>query len=209
MVTRRISPWDWLAEVLEEGQDSLGAYELTLGGAVFLGYLMLWWLRAHAGWGLMLVYMLCVVSLWLGARLEQMQFHALGRRRFRGTLYRRLTWLVALGAFILAWILIGLAHARAWNTLPGWHDGPILLTLSLGLYHLAMGLKTNTPRWTYLGGVLCALAVIMPAAVPLRDKLYFVTALLAGGSLIASGLVGRLQFMREAHSASGLQDQSS
>jgi hypothetical protein len=201
MTVRRMDLRDWLAEVLEEGQDSLGAYEMTLGGAVFVGYIALWWLRAHAGLGLALLYVLCAAALWMGARLEQMQFHELGRRRFRGTLYRRFTWLVALGAFVLAWLPIGLAHARAWNLLSGWHDGPIVLMLTLGLCHLALGLKTNTLRWTCLGGALCALAAIIPAVAPLRDKLYFVTGLLAGGSLLAAGLMGRLRYLREARAA--------
>ena len=192
---------DWVSEVLDEVQDSLGAYELTLGGAVFVGYVVLWLLRAHAGWGLALLYALCLGALWLGARLENLQFHELGRRRFRGTLYRRVTWLVALAAFLLAQMLIGLAHARAWNTLPGWHDGPIVMMLTLGLYHLALGLKTSTLRWTCLGAALCVLAVLLPGVSALRDKLYFTVGLLAGGSLLAAGLVGRALFMREARAA--------
>jgi hypothetical protein len=196
-----LSPQDWLYEVLEEAQDSLGAYELSLGTAVFVGYVVLWWLRSVAGLGLVVLYLLCVAAMWTGARLEQIQFHTLGKRRFRGTLYRRVTWVVAAGAFVLAWIPIGLAHARAWNTLPGWHDGPIVMMLTLGLYHLAMGLKTNTPRWTYLGAALCAFTVIVPGIEPLRSKLYFSTGLLAGGSLVAAGLLGRLRYLRETQAA--------
>ncbi len=194
-----VQPWslrDWLAEVLDEAQDTLGAYELTLGGAMLLGYLLMWWLRARPGWGLGLLWLLSVVGLWVGALLEENQFRRLGRRRFRGTLYRRISWLVLVGALVLAGLLVWFAHARAWNDLAGWHDGPVWMLLTLSFYHLALGLKTGTRRWVWLGSALCVLAIALPGVAALRSRLYVATALLGGGSLLAAGLVGRLRFER-------------
>ncbi|NLG28619.1 MAG: hypothetical protein GX557_11965 [Chloroflexi bacterium] len=197
MAMRRFALRDWLAEVLEETQDTLGTYELALGGAILIGYLVLWWLRAWPGWGLAVLWFLCLAGVWLGAHMEDAQFHRLGRRRFRGTLYRRITWLTVACALLLGGVLLGLAHARAWNELPGWRDGPVLMLLTLGLYHLALGLRTRTRRWVYLGGALLALAVLIPGVGVLRSRTYLVTALLAGATLIAAGLSGRMRYERE------------
>ena len=92
---------------------------------------------------------------------------------------------------------LGLARARAWNELPGWRDGPVLMLLTLGLYHLALGLRTRTWRWVFLGGALLTLAVLIPGVAGLRSRIYLATALLAGATLIAAGLIGRMRYERE------------
>ena len=186
----------WVSKAREEGHDSLGAYEWPLGAAIIVGYGLVEWLSTRPTLGGVLFLVLVALAVWEGSRIEREQLHALGRRRFRGTLALRLTWVLVAEGLLLAYLLLGLAHARGWHWLEGWHDGPIVLTLVLGVYHLALGLKTRVARWVWLGAVLCGFAVLLPAVPPLRLRLHFVSGLLVGAALLVSGLLGRLDFVR-------------
>ena len=187
----------WVSKALAEGHDSYGAYEWPLGGAIFVGYAIAeWQSAARPGLVSLAFYFLLALALWEGSRVEQEQLRALGRRRFRGTLALRLTWILLVGALAFACLLIGFAHARTWNWLEGWHDGPIVLTLVLGLYSLSTGLKVGVRRWILLGVVLCGLAAVLPVIPGLRFRLYFVTGLLLGAALVGSGMYGRVVFLR-------------
>ena len=67
----------------------------------------------------------------------------------------------------------------------------------LGFYHLCAGVRANVARYVYLGLALCLLAVLIPGIGLLRERIYFSTAVLGGGTLLASGLWGRRAFTRD------------
>jgi hypothetical protein len=186
----------WFARAQAEGFDNLGAFELALGAAVLLSYLLYALLTRFTTLATLLFWILLVAALWYGNRLERRQHHALGKRHLRGTLFLGITCLTLGVALLLGLLLIGLAHARAWDRIPHWADGPLLLALVLGLYHLSQGLRLGVQRWLYLGGVLCGLAVIIPAVPFLRAYMYLVSALLMGGSLLISGYFGQREMRR-------------
>jgi hypothetical protein len=201
MASTRTAVGRWLARALDEGQESFGAYEITLGAAVLAGLLVAWWLRERPVWGGILMGLGLLAALYGGNRLERDYLYTLGRRRFRGTLSLRITWLTVAYAFILGLVLVGLASARGWDAASGWLDGPMLLVLTLGLYHLALGLKVGVRRWIWLGLILCGLAVLIPGVPVLREDMRVVTAVLAGPILVGSGLIGHLMFRRACRRA--------
>ena len=190
------------AWVQSEGHDSFGAFELTLGCAVLLGC-PLFVVLCKMPWLAWAVFCgLLIAVLWGGHRLESRYLRMLGRRRSRGTLLLRITWLVLAWALLWTYLLIRLAHARAWNwLLPGWADGPIMLMLVLGLYYLAIGVKVGVRRWVVLGLTLSMMAVLIPGLSLLRDMLYLSTGLFAGGALLISGYRGQQVFWERRRTA--------
>jgi hypothetical protein len=175
-----------------------------VGAAVLVGNLIAWWLRERPVWGAILCAMLAIVALWGGARLERHYLYGLGQRRFRGTLGLRITWLVLLCALVLSLLVVALAGARGWNADAGWHSGPLIIILTLGLYHLSLGFRLRIGRWICLGLLLCGFAILIPGVAALRQRLHVVTAVLAGPAMLASGLLGHLSFRRQSSRADGL-----
>ncbi|MFP3897260.1 MAG: hypothetical protein ACLFV5_10565 [Anaerolineales bacterium] len=98
-------------------------------------------------------------------------------------------------------MLLLFARALAWDIqVAGWREGPLLSTLTLALYHLAMGIKMSLRRWTWLGAVLVLWAVLIPGVSFFRERIFFSVALLVGGALLISGYQGRREYyhLREA-----------
>ena len=186
----------WMARAEREGHDSLGALELALGGGVLVGQLCLAMLDRVTWLASVGFYSLLALALWRGHRLEGRVFRAAGERRFRGTLCLRITWLVLTWSLLWACVLLALVHARAWNRLQGWANGPILLALILGLYHLSMGAKIGLRRWICLGLALSFWAVVISGVSVLRHNIHLSTSLLVGGTLLASGYQGQRAFAR-------------
>src|SRR4030042_6194982 len=126
-----------VAQAAAEGHDNLGTFELTLGGAILVGYLFLALLNRVTTLASLAFWALFIGGLWYGSVLEYHQLRALGRRRFRGTLLLLITWITVGLALLLGGLLLALAHLRGAGDLVTWHDGPILLTFTLGFYHLS------------------------------------------------------------------------
>lgn len=186
-----------LGQIAAEGQDSLGAFELPLGAAVLVSCLINAVMVQRPWLGTALFCILIIAALGYGGYLEYRWFRLLGRRRFRGTLLLASTWLAAAWAALLSGLLIGLAHARGWDRIEGWVGGLIWVTLFLGLYHIAQGLRLGVRRWTYLGSMLCLWAVLLPALPLLRQHIFVAGALLVGGMLLISGYWGYRAYLRQ------------
>ena len=186
----------WLQRAQQEGHDSFGAFEWTLGLALVVGYTASALLQKLPWLGGLMLWVLCVVALWHGHGMEMHRLGSLHRRRARGTLSVRITWLALAWAVLWSILVLRLAHARAWTLEEGWHDGPIQAVMILGLYHLALGVKLGVARWVYLGLFLSILAVALPGVPLLRRNLYLATAILAGGALLISGYRGRQTFLK-------------
>ncbi len=168
-----------------------------MGAAVLLGYLFRALLPRIAWLGNTILSVLMLCALWYGHRLEIRWLRSLGRRRIRGTLFLRVTWLVLLWSFLWSYVLLLFARALAWDVqIPGWRNGPLLLTLTLALYHLTMGVKMSLRRWIWLGAVLVLWAVLIPGVPLLRERMFVSIALLVGGALLVSGHWGRREFSR-------------
>jgi len=183
-----------------KGQDTLGAFELPLGGAVLVSHLLSALLPKARGLTTTALYAALALALWCGHSLERRWLHEPGRRHFRGTLYLRITWVVLGWSLLWASLPVAFAHARTWHWLGGWRDGPILLTLTLGLFHLTQGARLGVSRWVCLGGVLCLLAALLPGIRALREHMNLATALLAGGALILSGYAGQSALQKQGRS---------
>lgn len=186
-----------LRKIAAEGQDNLGAFELPLGAAVLVGWLINAVTMPRPWLGAALFCILIIAALGYGGYLEYRWFHILGRRRFRGTLLLAITWLAVAWAALLSSLLIGLAYARGWDRAEGWAGGLIWVTLVLGLYHIAQGVRLGVRRWTYLGGVLCLWAVLLPALPLPRQRIFVAGALLVGGMLLISGYWGYRAYLRQ------------
>ena len=186
-----------LRQMTAEGQDSLGAFELPLGAAVLVGGIIniVTVQRPWLGTALFCIFIIAALS--YGGRLEYRWFRLLGRRRFRGTLLLAITWLVVAWSALLSGLLIGLAHARGWDRLEGWAGGLIWLTLTLGLYHIAQGVRLGVRRWVCLGAVLCLWAVLLPGWSLFRQRIFVAGALLVGGTLLISGYWGYRACLRQ------------
>jgi hypothetical protein len=193
---------NWLEEAQAEGHDTYGAYEWALGIALLVGLslfalLPASWLAALFFWALILA------ALWYGRELELQQLARLGHRRPWGSLSLRLTWLTL--AWSLVWSLLALAfaHARGFDRLPGWADGPLVALLVLGLYHLGLGAKLNLGRWVYVGLALCV-AVVLVTSVPfLRQHMHPAAGVLGGGALMLSGHLGRRSYAQQRRAMRG------
>jgi len=179
------------ARLQAEGHDDFGAYDLPLGLALLVSYALLGLLNKGMWVGAVLWWIGVCVALWKGHEIEIARVWDLGRRRHRGTLSIRLTWIALLWSFFLAMLAVRLSHARALHTLVGWHDGPLVLLLTFGLFNLATGCKASIGRRVYLGLLLCAIAVLVVGVPLLRTHLHWSTAILGGGALLLSGYVGR------------------
>jgi hypothetical protein len=165
--------------------------------AVLAGFLLM-----HALWrlpwlALPLFWALVGLSLWYGRQLDLTRAYAVGRRQARSLVSLPTTWISATWALILTGALLWWARTRGWNALPGWADGPLFALLVLGFYHLGAGVRANVARYVYLGLCLCLLAVLISAVGPLRERIYLSTAVLGGGALLLSGLLGRRAFVRD------------
>lgn len=170
-----------------EGHGNLRAFALPLGVAVFASYLLFALLPRARALTTALFYVSLALALWRGHLLERRWGYGSGRRRFPGTLFLGITWAVLGWSLLWAGLLIAFAHARTWHWLGGWRDGPILLTLTLGLFHLAQGVRLRVGRSVCVGGVLCLLGVLIPGVQALREHINLATAFLVGGTLILSG----------------------
>ncbi len=197
MTSQSPSGFQRLRQIIAEGQDNLGAFELPLGAAILMGLLINALMGRGAWLGTALLGLLIVAALGYGGYLEYRWFRILGRRRFRGTLLLTATWLVVAWAALLSGLLIGLAHARGWDRSEGWDGGLLWMTLILGLYHIAQGVRLGVRRWTYLGGVLCLWAVLLPALPLFRQRIFVAGALLVGGVLLISGYRGYRAYLRQ------------
>jgi len=174
-----------------EGRGNLGAFELPLGIAVLANYLLFALLPKARALTTALFYVSLALALWRGHLLERRWGYGSGRRRFPGTLFLGITWAVLGWSLLWAGLLIAFAHARTWHWLGGWRDGPILLTLTLGLFHLAQGARLRVGHWAYVGGVLCLLGVLIPGLQTLREHINLATAFLVGGALILGSYMGQ------------------
>ena len=188
---------DWWRALLDEGQDSYGAYEWGLGLALLVGFALfallpgVAWLAAILFWGLVLA------GLWYARELEVQRLAVLGKRRFWATAGLKLTWFVLEWCLLWALAALWVAGARGWRTRPGWADGPLVALLVLGGYFLSLGLKLRLRRWIWLGAALSLLAALTPALPGLREHLHLSTALLGGAALLIAGLAGRGAYEHE------------
>ena len=187
----------WLHPTEVESQDDFGALAGPLGVAIWAGELLTAALPTASGLSLALLAALLVAALAVGHRLERRHLNALGRHRQRGTLHRRETWGVLSWAVLWAYLLLAVAHARAWHWLEGWSDRSLLLVLIPGLYYLCQGLRLGVRRWTILGIVLAALAALLPTIPLFRHQPHLAAGFLAGGALSLSGYSGQREFLRQ------------
>ena len=181
----------WVRQLESEGQDSYGAFEFPLGVTVIVGYLLLTLLGKAPWWAVFLYAVLGIVALGVGHQLEGKQHRDAGRRRARGTLLLRVTWIIAFWCLLWVLLLLFVASARGWTEIPGFHGGAVALGLILGLYALCFGLKNRLIRTTCTGAVLVLWSALVPAIGVLRDKAFLSYALLIGGTLLLSGFLGR------------------
>jgi len=186
----------WLARAGTEGQDDYGAYSLPIGGAIVLGYLLLALLPRVTTLTNLVLYVLIVAATWYGSQVDYRQLQSLGKRRARGTLLLGASWVTFLLAALLAGLLLLFARGRGWNHLGGWQDGPIFVTTVSALTKLSHGLRLRVRRRIIFGLLLSGLVVLLPAVPLLREHLFLATALLSGGALILSGVLGRRDYQR-------------
>ena len=187
----------WLASLETEGHESWGMIEMAFGVAILIGYSLHWALRNVSWLGTLTLLLLLVVGLLYGQRMEYRLFARLGRRRVRGTLLLRITWVTVGWCLLWALLLLGVAHARAWTRIPGWHTGPVLLMSILCSYYLTLGLVLRIRRWTFLGGVLLVWLILLPGLAALRSRLDIAVAVAVGLTMIAFGYLGYRAFERD------------
>ena len=187
---------DWAARQRAAGQDSHGAFELPLGIAVIIGYLLLALLGKAPWWAVLVFLLLGVVGLGFGHRAEARQLKTLGRRRVRGTLLLGATWLLGLWSFFWVCVLLLFARARAWDRMPGWHEGVMGVSLLLGIYSLAFGIKKSLRRQQFTGIALIIWAVVLPAVGVFRERAYLASAVFLGLVLVVSGALGQRSLRR-------------
>ena len=181
----------WFRQLESEGQDSYGAFEFPLGATVILGYLFLTVLGKAPWWAVFLYAVLGIVAIGVGHRLESRQHKAAGRRRARGTLLLRVTWIIVFWCLIWVLVLLFVASARGWTEIPGFHGGAVALGMMLGLYALCFGLKNGLVRTACTGAALILWSALVPAVGVLRANAFLAYALLIGGTLLVSGVFGR------------------
>ncbi len=184
----------WLARAANEGQDDYGAYSLPIGGAILLGYLLLGLLPRVTTLVGLVPYVLILAATWYGGQVDQRQLQSLGRRRVRGTLLLGASWVTFLLAVALAGLLLLVAHGNGWHHVSGWEDGPVFVTTVSALTKLSHGLRLRVRRRIIFGLLLAGLVVLLPVVPFLRNHLFLSTAILSGGALILSGLLGRREY---------------
>ncbi len=181
----------WLNRVQWEGQDDYGIYELTVGVAILLSFSFFSLLPRVTLLTSLPLYVLLLAAAWYGSVLEQRQLRALGRRRARSMLQLGITWVTLALAALLAGLVLAAAHLAGWADVRGWSDGPLLMTLVLGLQSASQGARLRIGRRLVLGLALCAFAVLLAAIAPLREHLFPATAVLTGGAQVLSGIYGQ------------------
>lgn len=196
----------WLNRAVWQGHDNYGTYDLTLGVAIALGFLLLAilpqvnWLAWAAFWALFFA------ALWYGSVLENRQLETLGKRRARGTLLLGITWVSAVVVLLLAALLLALAHIKGWHRLPGWLDVPVFITAVLALNHLAQGVRLGIKRRLILGAAMCGVLVLLPGVEVLRRNLFLSTSILTGCLEVVGGLLGRREYMEALGRAESMGD---
>lgn len=188
----------WLTQVQDEGHDSLGAFELPIGAASFLGLAL--GAMAPKSWLPRLVLLVGIaLALYWGHLVEHRRLYALGQRRFRGTLHLRLTWLVIGWSLALSSALRILAHLRTWDQSAGWYDTPIFLNATLSLIFLALGVKVGVRRWIGLGLALALATGVLPWIAMQGVSAHLAAAFWIGGALWISAYLGQVEFEHRYH----------
>jgi len=186
----------WWARVQDEGHDSLGAFELPLAVATFVGLAPGW--LAPESWlvRVALIIEIALALLW-GHRVENRRLYAVGHRRFRGTLHLRLTWLLIGWALLWASALLSLAHLRTWDQSPGWYNDPLCVAATLSVIFLALGVKARVRRWVGLGLALAIGVGLLPWVAMQEISLHLLMAFWVGGALWVSAYAGQREFERQ------------